>query len=153
MKSVLFICMANICRSPTLEATLKHLAAVRGVGDQLYVDSCGIGWVRIGQQVDPRSFVEAKKRGIFLDHKSQQFQDCYFEAFDYLFAVDQEIVEQLKIRAPHPQHSEKIYLATAFSRKFSNREIPDPYYMGDDGFTRVMDIVVDSCEGILQKLF
>lgn len=148
MISVMFVCMANICRSPALMATLKHLAAIRKM--DLEVDSCGIGWVHLGERADPRSFEAAKKKGILIDHRAQQFQDHFFEAYDYILTVDQDIAEQLKLRGP--QHKDKVKLATEYSRKFKGQAIPDPYYMSKPGFDEVMDIIVDSCEGLLDYL-
>lgn len=145
--------MANICRSPALEAVLKSMATQRGLSEQLKVDSCGISWSRLGENADPRTFAEAKKRGIYIDHKSQQFQDHFFDDYDYLFVVDEGLAEQLKLRAIRPAQRKKILLATAFSKNFQGKDIPDPYYMGIDGFKQVMDIVIDSCEGILETLF
>lgn len=148
MKSILFVCMANICRSPALHGTLVHLAARKKL--ELHVDSCGIGWVHLGERPDPRTFESAKKRGILIDHRTQQFQDHFFDLFDLILTVDQDIAEQLKLRSP--VHKEKIKLATEFSKKFKGQPIPDPYYMGPSGFDDVMDIVVDSCEGLIAHL-
>lgn len=149
MKSVLFVCMANICRSPVLEATLRHMAVQRG--KELYVDSCGVGWVHLGERPDPRSFAAASSKGIVVDHHAQQLQNHFFEVFDHIFAVDDTILEQLKLQAA-PEHHAKIELATAYSKKYKGREIPDPYYHSEDGFTVVMEMILDSCEGILPLL-
>lgn len=132
-----------------LHATLKHFAAQRKI--DLEVDSCGIGWVHLGERADPRSFETAKKRGILIDHRSQQFQDYLFDAYDLILTVDQEISEQLKLRAP--QHQTKIKLATEYSRKYKGQPIPDPYYLNKSGFDEVMDMVIDCCEGILDHFF
>lgn len=149
MKSILFVCMANICRSPALEAALKHLAIQQG--KEVYVDSCGVGWVHLGERPDPRSFAAAFSKGIVIDHHAQQFEPHFFEVFDHIFAVDDTILEQLKLRAP-PEHHPKIELATAYSKKYKGREIPDPYYLSEDGFGVVTDMILDSCEGILRLL-
>jgi protein-tyrosine phosphatase len=148
MISVLFVCMANICRSPALHATLTHLAAQKKL--PCHVDSCGIGWVHLGQRCDPRTFESAKKRGVFIDHRAQQFQDSYFDEFDLILTVDEEISEQLKVRSP--QHKAKVKLATEFSKRYKNQPIPDPYCLGPEGFEGVMDMVVDICEGLINYL-
>ena len=150
-KSVLFVCMANICRSPALEASLRHLAAQKK--RPLHVDSCGIGWIHLGEHPDSRIFETAKAKGILIDHRAQQFQDHFFEEFDYIFTVDQEISEQLKLRALHPEHKAKIRLVTAFSQKHKDQEIPDPYYMGQSGFNEVMEMILESCDGILRHIY
>jgi protein-tyrosine phosphatase len=117
---------------------------------ELHVDSCGIGWAHLGQRADPRSFEAAKKHSILIDHKAQQFQDHFFDTFDLILTVDEEIAEQLKQRSP--QHKDKVHLATAFSRRFKNKEIVDPYYMGASGFDDMMEMVIDACEGLLDHL-
>lgn len=149
--SILFVCMANICRSPALEATFRHLAIQKGVEDRFFVDSCGIGWSRLGQRPDPRLFEVAKQRGILIDHRAQQFQDEYFVVFDRIFVVDLILFEQLKFRAKSPEEASKIALATAFSQKFKGEPIADPYYMSPTGFHEIMDIIIDSCEGLLRQ--
>lgn len=153
MISVLFVCMANICRSPAMQAALTHMAAQRKLGDQLHVDSCGLGWVHLGEHPDRRTFDSAKKKGILIDHRSQQFQDHFFDQFDYILTVTKEISEQLKIRTNNPKHLAKIKLATEFSKRFKDQEIPDPYYMSMDGFDEVMEIILDCSEGLLNHLF
>lgn len=145
--------MANICRSPALEASLKHMAAVKGLTDQIQVSSCGIGWVRLGEHPDPRTFEAAKKRGILIDHRAQQFEEAFFEEYGAILAVSEEIVEQLKLRAVLPEHKLKIKLATEHSVKFKGQEIPDPYYLSPSGFDEVMEMVLDSCQGLLKTLF
>lgn len=153
MKSVLFVCMANICRSPALQATLQHLAAQRGLAAELFVDSCGIGWFHLGETPDRRTFEAAKKRGILIDHRAQQFQEGFFEAFDLILAVNPDIREQLLAHPGGLEHRHKIQLATDYSARFRSQSIPDPYYMSPSGFDEIMDIVVDACEGILKSLF
>ncbi len=150
--SILFVCMANICRSPALMATLRHMAAEKGLADKIYVDSCGLGWFHLGQHPDRRAFEAAKKRGILIDHRAQQFQDAFFDAYDYILAVDSDIVEQLKIRASTEAQKKKIHLATAFSAKYKDQPIPDPYYLSQNGFDEVMEIILDSCRGLLEEL-
>lgn len=145
--------MANICRSPALHATLQHLARQKGVGDKLYVDSCGLGWLHLGQHPDPRTFEAAKKRGILIDHRAQQFQDGFFAAFDLILPVNSEIKEQLLAKPSACDFQHRIALATDFSPRFRSQPIPDPYYMSSTGFDEVMDVIVDSCEGIIHHLF
>ncbi len=149
--SILFVCKANICRSPVLEATLQHLAVQRGLQRQLRVDSCGIGWFHLGQHPDPRAFEAAKQRGILVDHTAQQFQDEFFDQFDLILTVDSDLAEQLKLRAKNQKQRQKIRLATEFSSKFKGKAIPDPYYMNPNGFEEMMEMVVDCCEGVLDQ--
>ena len=153
MISILFVCRANICRSPALEATLRHLAAQANLSKELHIDSCGTGWVRLGQHPDPRTFASAKKKGILIDHRSQQFQDAFFEEFDWILTVEPEISEQLKLRSGSLEHQAKIRLVTDFSTKSKQQPILDPYYMDRDGFDEVMEQIIDCCEGILRSFF
>jgi protein-tyrosine phosphatase len=148
MKLILFVCLANICRSPALMATLNHLAAKKKKA--LHADSCGIGWAHLGERPNPRSFIAAKKRGIIIDHRSQQFQDHFFETYDLILTVDEDIAEQLKLR--NPQYADKIKLATEYSRKYKGEPIPDPYYLSENGFDEVMDMILDCCEGLVESL-
>lgn len=133
-------------------ASLRHLAAEKGIGEKLYVDSCGLGWFHLGQHPDRRSFEAAKKKGILIDHRAQQFQEGFFDAYDYIFAVDDVVIEQLKAKAHSEAHKEKIFLATEFSKKWKRQAIPDPYYLSPSGFDDAMDMILDSCRGILRFL-
>ncbi len=144
--------MANICRSPALMATLRHMATEKKLSDQIYVDSCGIGWFHLGEHPDRRTFEAAKKKNILIDHRAHQFQDHFFDDFDYIFVATQDLAEQLKIRTQNPAHLAKIHLATAFSKKYRGQDIPDPYYMSLSGFDEVMEIIIDCCKGILHHL-
>lgn len=148
MIKVLYVCIANTCRSPALMATLNHLALEKGI--EVHADSCGIGWVHLGQRPNLKSFEAAKKKGILIDHKSKPFEDTFFDEYDYIFTVHNEISEQLKVR--NPKYSHKIQLATAFSSRFKDQPIPDPYYMSASGFDQVMDIILDACEGFLNSI-
>jgi protein-tyrosine phosphatase len=152
MTSVLFICMGNICRSPALEATLRHLAIAQNCADQLKIDSCAVGWLHIGEHPDPRTFETAMKRGILIDHLAQQFRDHFLDEFDYLFVVDRDIAEQIKFHAISDQQKKKVMLASAFSQRFKDQDIPDPYYLNHSGFEQVMDMIVDCAEAILRHL-
>lgn len=148
MKTIMFVCMANICRSPALMATFNHLAAARKI--DAHADSSGIGWVHLGQRPSLKTFEAAKKRGILIDHRTEQFQDAFFEIYDLILAVDKDIVEQLSLRAP--KYASKIGLASDFSSKYKGQPIPDPYYLSDNGFDEVIDMIIDCCEGLLEHL-
>jgi protein-tyrosine phosphatase len=151
--SILFVCMANICRSPALAAALRHASVKKGVADRIKVDSCGIGWFHVGQHPDPRTFEAAKKRGIFIDHRSQQFREAFFDEFGLILAVEPAILDQLKLRAQSPEQAAKIRLATDFSPKYKGQPIFDPYYMNSPGFDEMMEMAIDCSEGILKTLF
>lgn len=129
-------------------ATFNHLALARKV--DAHADSAGIGWVHVGERPSLRMFEAAKKRGILIDHKTQQFQDSFFDLYDLILPVEADIAEQLKLRSPH--HTKKIHLVTDFSRNYKGQPIPDPYYLSDNGFDEVFEMISDCCEGLLAYL-
>ena len=133
-------------------AALKHGAVERGWGEKIFVDSCGLGWFHLGQHPDRRTFEAAKKKGILIDHRAQQFQEGFFEGFDYIFTVDSDILEQLKARAGTEGQKGKLFLASAFSSRYRDQPIPDPYYMSSSGFDEVMEMILECSEGILKFL-
>lgn len=148
MKQILFVCVANICRSPALMAIFNHMAAKQN--KPLHADSAGIGWVHVGERPSLRMFEAAKKRGILIDHRTRQFEDADFETYDLILAVNDEIVEQLRLRGPKYKH--KVKLVTDFSKAYQGKSIPDPYYLSDHGFDEVLDLMTDCCEGLLKTI-
>ena len=144
---VLFVCMANICRSPVLESALRHLAK-----ETLLVDSCGLGWFHLGEHPDPRAFEAAKKRGILVDTRAKQFQESFLDEYDLILAVDSDVLEQLKWHAKTDVEKAKIRLATDYSTKYKGKPIGDPYYMGKDGFDTMVDMALDVADGIFRSL-
>lgn len=152
MISILFVCLANICRSPALEATFRHLVKQKGWEDRFQIDSSGIGWFHLGQHPDQRTFEAAKKRGIFIDHRAQQFQEADFDRYDYILAADEEVLSHLKKWAKTESQKNKVELATHFTTQFKGQSIPDPYYLSDQGFDQIMDVVIACAEGLLDHL-
>lgn len=150
MKRVLFVCMGNICRSPAAEGILRHLAQKEGV--DVHIESCGMGNWYEGALPDERMRTCAKTRGFVLSSKAQVFKPEFLESFDYILAADHEVLEQLYHYAPRPEQKAKIHLMTAFSETYKNQEVPDPFYKEDRVFDLVLDIVEDSCEGLLEDI-
>lgn len=118
----------------------------------LRIESCGIGDWHIGQLPDERISAAAKDRGVILKSRAQQFQPDFFEHFDYILAADQEVMRDLYRYARTPEHKAKIQLMTAFSHFYHGQEIPDPYYQGGSAFELVLDMLEDSCQGLLEEL-
>jgi protein-tyrosine-phosphatase len=145
----LFVCMANVCRSPALAATLAHLAKAEGI--EVEVDSCGVGFVVNGQEANEHSVAAAAKAGIAVSHSAKVFLSHYFDEFDYIFAVEPYMFEELKHRADSANRS-KIYLASAFSEHYKDQPIADPYRFEEDGFDRVQAQILDCCKGIVDML-
>ena len=149
---VLFVCMGNICRSPAAEGILKHFAQ-HYPQIQVEVESCGIGDWHLGSSPDHRMLESSKARGIYLTSKARQFQKSHLEQFDYILASDIEIRNTLYHSALSPEHKAKIGLMTDYSPLHKGEDIPDPYYQAGGGaFELVLDMLEDSCVGLLKHL-
>ncbi len=147
--SFCFICFGNICRSPALAAVFQSLAEKRGLSHQFYIDSMALTSYYIGKPVDVRMCKAGLKRQISMEHTAQLFKPGDFQRFDVIFAVTDEASDLLKDLASSEEDLKKIQLATAFSKEFKNKDIPDPYYDGERTFDLVMEMAIDACEGIL----
>lgn len=150
--SVLFVCMGNICRSPTAEGVFCHVVKQRNMQDVIKVDSAGTHAYHIGESPDSRSQATAKSRGVDLSAQSaRKIEAVDFERFDYVIAMDRSNYENLKALATVEQQ-EKLYLFMEFSSAWDNTEVPDPYYGGGDGFKNVFDMVQSASEGLLETI-
>lgn len=152
MKRVLFVCLGNICRSPAAEAMLRSHAEKAGLSDSIFVTSCGIGDWHLGKQADLRMREAALYRGITIQTKAKVFVPTFLKEFDYIMASDHEVLEYLHRFARTPEEKSKLHLMTAYSEQFPNEDVPDPYYEGAAGFERVLDILNDSCKGLISKI-
>lgn len=148
MKRVLFVCMGNICRSPAAEGVFKHMLKQKSL-ESIDVESCGIGDWHIGQAPDRRMQESARARGIALTSRAQQFQPVFFDTFDIIMASDQEVMKTLYHYAKTPEHKAKLVLMTEFSDQYRGQEVPDPYYEPGAAFELVLDMLDDSCSGLL----
>lgn len=147
--NIVFVCLGNICRSPALAAVFQKLVEERGLSEKFYIDSCGVEDTFLGAPADQRMRLAAKKRGIALNHKAQLFEDSFFAVFDYIFVVNKEVLQLLSSRAPSPEMRAKIHLATHYSSRYRDQEIPDPYYGDADAFDHTLEIAEDSARGLL----
>lgn len=152
MASILFVCLGNICRSPAAEGILRQLADKDDANMELTVQSCGLGSWHVGNLPDIRMQEAAKRRGVVLSNRAQQFQPHFLDSFDYILAADHEILKELYRFADTSEKKNKIHLMTAFSNSYKDQEVPDPYYEGDLGFELVLDILEDSCQGLLKHI-
>jgi protein-tyrosine phosphatase len=141
---ILFVCTGNICRSPTAEGVMRHLA--RGLGMEVHVESAGIGDWHVGQPPDERAQHHAKGRGYDLSaQRAKQVRKRDFESFDLVVAMDRGHFEILQDQCP-PQHRDKIRML------IKGRDVPDPYYGEAEGFERVLDMVEAGCLGLLHEI-
>lgn len=148
--SVVFVCMGNICRSPTAEGVFRHVVKARNLQDVIKIDSAGTHAYHIGESPDSRSQATAKSRGVDLSaQRARKVEVDDFERFDYVIAMDCSNYENLKDLATVEQQ-ERLYLFMDFTSAWDNAEVPDPYYGGGDGFKNVFDMVQSASEGLLE---
>ena len=140
---VLFVCLGNICRSPSAEAVFKACVARTGMEEQVEIDSAGEG-------ADPRMKRHASRRGYRLTSISRPVVAADFDRFDLIIGMDDQNIRDLQRKAPHGQHRAEVRRMTDFSVRFDETEVPDPYYSGADGFEYVLDLLEDACEGLLR---
>lgn len=153
MKQVLFVCLGNICRSPSAEAVFNVLAEKNGLADELKCDSAGTAAYHIGDQADYRMRQIAQKRGYELTSISRQVDPGLdFDRFDYIIGMDKQNVRDLKSIARNENDRKKIFLMTDFCSGKKYDSVPDPYYGGSSGFELVLDILEDACEGLIREL-
>ena len=150
MKSILFVCSGNICRSPALAASLQKLIDEKSLKDQVFVDSCAVTPSFLGAPADPRMVAAAHKRGILIDHKAKLFEEAYFKAFDYIFASDREVLKILQGMAPDAEKG-RLHLASEYSTAFKDKDLPDPYFDGESRFELIMDMSQEIAQSILNQ--
>lgn len=149
---VLFICMGNICRSPTAQGVFDSLVQHSGLAELIKADSAGTHAYHIGNPPDTRSQQAALGRGVDLSmQRARQVQASDFQQFDYLLAMDANNLKALQLIA-QAQQAKNLYLLMEFANRWREREVPDPYYGGTQGFERVLDMIEDASEGLLEHL-
>lgn len=153
MIRVCFVCLGNICRSPTAHGILEHLVEEAGLADKIYVDSAGTAGYHVGERADSRSREAALRHGIELRSRARQFEAGDFERFNYVLAMDHSNYQNLEGLAPHPQALSRLYLFRSFDPASSPTDIvPDPYYGDGDGFETVFQICLAGCRGLLEHI-
>jgi protein-tyrosine phosphatase len=149
---VLFCCMGNICRSPTAEGVLRHMAQAAGLQDRIRIDSAGTHDYHVGHPPDRRTQATAAMRGYDLSNqRARQVSSRDFLDYDYILAMDADNLAHLQAIAPSTQR-DKARLFLDYSTAHKGKEVPDPYYGGDDGFTLVLDMVEDGAAGLLSDI-
>jgi protein-tyrosine phosphatase len=150
--SVLFVCMGNICRSPTAQGVFRNLVEKEGLSERILTDSAGTIDYHVGGKADRRARETANKRGIDLsDLRARQVTVGDFEQFDYILAMDYSNFEDLRSLCP-PGVEERLHLFLDFAPHRKEQEVPDPYYGGVAGFERVFDLVEEASRGLLEHI-
>lgn len=150
--NILFVCLGNICRSPTAEGVFRGLAQARGMLDSLHIDSAGTGAWHAGEPPDRRAQAAALKRGYDLSaQRARKVRDSDYEEFDLILAMDMANLHDLRSECPE-YAQRKLRLFLEFADGISDREVPDPYYGAGDGFETVLDLVESASEGLLMHL-
>ncbi|MDC1105254.1 low molecular weight phosphotyrosine protein phosphatase [Prolixibacteraceae bacterium] len=150
---VLFICLGNICRSPAAEGIFKKYVSDAGLNDQFEIDSAGMISNHEGNKADRRMRTYAEERGYILESLSRPFdKDVDFDHFDYIIAMDGSNLSDLKSRARGEADIAKLHRMTDYCIGFDYDTVPDPYYGGAEGFELVLDILEDTCKGLLDKI-
>lgn len=146
---ILFVCLGNICRSPSAEAVMKHIIVDAGLSDRIEVDSAGIIDYHEGEMADPRMRAHAARRGYQLESISRPVKTLDFYDFDLIIGMDNRNIDDLKRMAPDLESVAKIHQMTEYSRNKLYDYVPDPYYSGAEGFELVLDLLDDACQGLL----
>ena len=151
---VLFVCLGNICRSPAAEGVFLHLLEERNLADQFVVDSAGTGGWHVGNPPDRRMQAAANRRGIHLPSRARQISLDDLSDFDLILTMDADNLAAVQglAREAGGRSQAKIESILSYAGRFSETEVPDPYYGGDAGFEHVLDLLEDACSNLLNEL-
>jgi protein-tyrosine phosphatase len=153
---LLFVCLGNICRSPTAEGVMRALVQEAGMQDRIELDSAGTGGWHVGESPDARATEAAGRRGIVLEGAARKVRPRDFEEFDLILAMDASNLRDLQRIAPDDEAREKVRLLREWGRAGSQADgdldVPDPYYGGPGGFDEVLDLVQAACTALLEQL-
>ena len=149
MAAVLFVCMGNICRSPTAEGVFRHMVWEAGLQDEVRIDSAGTHDYHTGDAPDARAQAHAKRRGYDLSGiRARQVRGADFTEFDLILVMDRRNLDAL-LRVCPPEHAHKLRLFLDYAPFWPDREVPDPYHGGERGFDHVLDMVEDAARGLV----
>ncbi|CAH8303647.1 unnamed protein product [Eruca vesicaria subsp. sativa] len=158
--SVLFVCLGNICRSPAAEGVFRDIVKKRGLDSKFIIDSAGTIDYHEGNMADPRMRSAAKRRGVEITSLSRPINASDFRDFDLILAMDEQNQEDIlnaynvwKARGNFPPDADKkVKLMCSFCKKHNDKVVPDPYYGGAQGFEKVLDLLEDACESLLDSV-
>jgi protein-tyrosine phosphatase len=148
---VLFVCLGNICRSPLAEAIFKDQVRKKGLERFIEADSCGTSNYHIGDTADPRTIANATKNGIAIDHCGRQLSAADFENFDFILAMDESNLQNIRRLPNSERYADKIRLMRDFDPS-GKGEVPDPYHGGEEGFQHVYDILYRTIANFIRQL-
>jgi protein-tyrosine phosphatase len=148
---VCFVCLGNICRSPTAEGVMKHLIEEAGLAHAIEVKSAGTGSWHVGELPDPRTRAEALRRGVKLTSRARHFTQAVFAEADYVIAMDRQNQRDILRLVKSPDDERKVALLRSFARH-TEHDVPDPYYGQGDGFAHVYDVCHEACTALLAQL-
>lgn len=152
MPRILFVCLGNICRSPTAEAVMLHKVAEAGLNDHIEIDSAGTGDWHVGEAPDERARKYGARRGYDLEPlRARQIEPEDFELFDLVLGMDDANLRELRRLCP-PEFQSKVHLLMEYAPDAGDRVVADPYFGGGDGFDRVLDACEQACSGLLRTL-
>jgi len=150
MTKVLFVCMGNICRSPTAQGVFRKMVADAGLEGCVVIESAGTHAYHVGEPPDARAQQAAKRRGYEIgDLRARQITQEDFRSFDLILAMDWENLALLQQQCARP-HKHKLHLLMRFAGEHDAATVPDPYYGGPEGFNTVLDYVEDACQGLIE---
>lgn len=151
-QSILFVCMGNICRSPTAEGVFRKRVEDAGLAHAIHIDSAGTYGYHVGEPPDARSQQFAARRGYDLSvQRARKVSADDFIKFDHVLAMDHDNLDQLKNICP-PQYAHKLALFMQYARDHDSKVVPDPYYGGGQGFDLVLDYIEDASDGLVEAL-
>ena len=152
-KKILFVCLGNICRSPTAQGIMQSLIEGKGLQDKFELDSAGLYGGHAGELPDHRMRVHASKRGYRLTHRSRPVRPSDFDTYDLIIAMDDSNFHKLRAMAPTLYGEEKVVRMIDYVKGYPQfHSVPDPYYEGSEGFEIVLDLLEDGCNNLLNEL-
>lgn len=149
---ICFVCLGNICRSPTAEGIFRHLVDERSLNPYFEIDSAGTSAYHIGESANSKSRQIAQQRGITLDSRARKFAHDDLTYFDLILAMDNKNLVDIQQMDAESAHDQKVMRLREFDPNPGDKEVPDPYYGGIKGFENVFDVVKRSCENLLDEL-
>jgi protein-tyrosine phosphatase len=152
---ILFVCLGNICRSPTAEGVMRHKLRETDLAEDVDIESAGTGGWHVGHPPDERATTAAGRRGIALEGRAQRFLAGHFEDFDLILAMDSQNLADMRSLAPHADAEGKLAMLREFDPlaiEAGELDVPDPYYGGERGFEEVLDMVERACDGLIEEI-